>query len=336
MRSSRTRDSFSRSSTPHSTSGAASLSTPRSASDSTGRSSRQVRPGAARASCLRAARAFLRLQRSTACMPAAARGRSTVSARGGGQTRLAQRRVSPPRPSAAVGNPLINGYTENTPPTGLAALFASRPEILGGVLTNHQCGTPATFAPFLWGRMEEAVIARWTLNLSQSEEALWDEYARVRQALRRWGCCLPPWLPPQLRACTPFPPSPCRSTSAWSTTARVQPCATSPCLAWRPTSPSRHARPSIPSWTRRRWTGEPAGAGGSPEGGGKFCHCLACHLSVQADRQLDAVERVGRPLPARPDPPPCGLPRVSGCVRRGLCVPCDVQHEAAPPLLFSL
>lgn len=86
-----------------------------------------------------------------------------------------------------IGEPLIKGYAENSPQTGLAALFASQPELLGGVLTNHQCGTPATYAPFLWGRMEEAIISRWSVNASQSEEALWDEYARVRRRRRAGG-----------------------------------------------------------------------------------------------------------------------------------------------------
>lgn len=76
------------------------------------------------------------------------------------------------------------------------------------MLTNHQCGTPATFAPFLWGRMEEAVIARWTLNLSQSEEALWDEYARVRHGAAG-AACLAAAATAYLRSL-----SPCRSTSA--------------------------------------------------------------------------------------------------------------------------
>ena len=78
-----------------------------------------------------------------------------------------------------IGESIINGYSENTPQKGLAALFAAHPELLGGILTNHQCGTPATFSPYLWGRMEEAIIARWTLNISQSEESLWDTYAMV-------------------------------------------------------------------------------------------------------------------------------------------------------------
>jgi hypothetical protein len=76
-----------------------------------------------------------------------------------------------------IGNGLINGFQENSPVAGLAALFESHPSLLGGILTNHQCGTPATYAPFFWGRIEEAVIARWSVNTTVSEESLFDAYA---------------------------------------------------------------------------------------------------------------------------------------------------------------
>jgi hypothetical protein len=78
-----------------------------------------------------------------------------------------------------IGDGLINGFPENPPGTGLAALFAHHPTLLGGILTNHQCGEPATFAPYFWGRMEEAIIARWSVNSATSEAALFDEYAAV-------------------------------------------------------------------------------------------------------------------------------------------------------------
>ena len=43
---------------------------------------------------------------------------------------------------------------------------------------NHQCGAPTVFAPYLWGRLEEAVVARWAANMTQREADVFDAYVR--------------------------------------------------------------------------------------------------------------------------------------------------------------
>lgn len=92
-----------------------------------------------------------------------------------------------------VAGGLINGFPENSPPLGLAALFA-RTALLGGVLTNHQCDELVPAAPFFWPRLEQAVIAAWAAQPSASEAAVFDAYvasslgvtdAPARAALRQ-------------------------------------------------------------------------------------------------------------------------------------------------------
>jgi len=76
-----------------------------------------------------------------------------------------------------IGDGLVNGFEENAPARGLAAVFAASPRV-GGVLMNHQCNELATFAPFFWQRLEEGVIARWAAAFpALSEAAAFDAYA---------------------------------------------------------------------------------------------------------------------------------------------------------------
>jgi hypothetical protein len=74
-----------------------------------------------------------------------------------------------------IGNGLINGFSENNPPLGMASLFQST-SLLGGVLTNHQCDEIVPSAPYFWPRLEQSVISSWSSNTSLSEESLFDAY----------------------------------------------------------------------------------------------------------------------------------------------------------------
>lgn len=79
-----------------------------------------------------------------------------------------------------IGDGLINGFEENDPPVGLAALFNSdnKKDLLGGVLTNHQCDEIVPPSPYFWPRLEQAVISGWAVNTSQSESSVFDAYVR--------------------------------------------------------------------------------------------------------------------------------------------------------------
>ena len=79
-----------------------------------------------------------------------------------------------------IGDGLINGFEENNPPVGLAALFNSKStsKLLGGVLTNHQCDEITPAAPYFWPRLEQSVISTWATNTTQSELDVFDAYAR--------------------------------------------------------------------------------------------------------------------------------------------------------------
>jgi hypothetical protein len=75
-----------------------------------------------------------------------------------------------------IGNGLINGFSENVPPIGMATLFTNNSQLLGGLLTNHQCDQIVPPAPYFWPRLEQAVISSWAANTSATEESLFDLY----------------------------------------------------------------------------------------------------------------------------------------------------------------
>ena len=75
-----------------------------------------------------------------------------------------------------IANGLINGFSENNPPVGMASLFLNNSLLLGGLLTNHQCDQIVPPAPYFWPRLEQAVISSWAANTSATEEVLFDNY----------------------------------------------------------------------------------------------------------------------------------------------------------------
>ena len=85
-----------------------------------------------------------------------------------------------------IGDGLINGFSENTPPRGLQALFAET-SLLGGVLTNHQCDEIQPAAPYFWPRLEQGVIAAWAANPAAREEDVFDAYAERELGLQAPG-----------------------------------------------------------------------------------------------------------------------------------------------------
>ena len=84
-----------------------------------------------------------------------------------------------------VGDGVINHYEEDVEfgwARGLTWLRNST-AVLGGVLTNHQCtseiGVPA---PWVWWRLEQEVLARWTQTPDVEEAVLFD-----RAVESQWG-----------------------------------------------------------------------------------------------------------------------------------------------------
>ena len=90
-----------------------------------------------------------------------------------------------------VGDGVINGYEEDAGinmQRGLAWLRAHAPPgVLAGVLTNHQCtDVLAVPPPFIWWRLEQQVLARWTRAPDGPGEAqLFDEAVREQLGIEQ-------------------------------------------------------------------------------------------------------------------------------------------------------
>jgi hypothetical protein len=91
-----------------------------------------------------------------------------------------------------IGSALIDGYEEyaGTPweGGGLNSLLSTSPSTFGGVLTNHQCtSTPAAPDPYIWWRLEEAVIAGWARSPGTPEPALFEAAVRAQLGIEDAG-----------------------------------------------------------------------------------------------------------------------------------------------------
>lgn len=83
-----------------------------------------------------------------------------------------------------IGNGLINYYEEDYDmgiPYGLSWLLTHSPQTFAGILTNHQCTTsPETKDPWLWWRLEEAVIAGWSQTPWLTEAEIFDQQVAIQ------------------------------------------------------------------------------------------------------------------------------------------------------------